>query len=150
MKKEIIKIDTTSLQKFEILATLELIKKRLLKTFQRHIGEKNAIGQRELFIKVYEILPETLDTFRRKYWWDILAEMMKRLRSENTAFIINKNHTFFVLETKEECNYYKGIITRDITNLRSAMKRAEEWVEKKKWIEFAQLKIKQPLLEEKR
>ena len=132
-KKSRLLINYDCLTREEAIATINEIRERLKVIFREHIGEEDAITPFDLFEKIYQINPEELDIYKREYWWNILKVVIRQLRSENELFIINKRTKLFVLKNQKEADWYKGVIDRDIKNLKGAKVKADNWVKEEKW-----------------
>ena len=132
-RKNSLLIGFNSLTDEEIFLELKDIQSQLKKVFKKHVGEENAISPQELFKEIFQVNPEYIDIFKRKYWWDILKGMLRHLRSEENLFVINKKTKLFVLSNEKECTDFKKIIDRDIESLKSVKIKADKWVRQKKY-----------------
>lgn len=118
----------------------EEIADRLLAHFKYHIGEDEATNSTEIFQVVTGINPQFVDSLTRFYWWSIIEKSIRKLRREDTAFIIKKEGKFFVLKSQEEADYYKAVCTKAIGHMENAKKRADNWIEQKKWKNLGKVK----------
>jgi hypothetical protein len=116
----------------EILDTRTQIKIKLKKIFKYHIGIKNAINPFDLFFQVYDVKPQDLNIYKRNYWWNVLKFILRQLRKENEMFIIISGSRIFVLESKEELEYFLKVSDNHIKSIKNLKKNAEKWVRNKK------------------
>lgn len=132
-KEFLLLTDFECLTEREIIKSLHDIRLRLRNIFRKHIGEENSISPVELFEQVYGINPSSLDIFKKTYWWNVLKNVLRQMRSEDTIFVINKGTKLFVLQTVQEAEYFKDKVDRDIERMKSIKIKADEWVESEKW-----------------
>jgi len=132
-KLKLLLIDYESISREDIIATIKEIRERLIKHFRFHIGLENATSPAEIFEVILGIKPDELDIYKRDYWWRVLKNVMRKMRNEEELFIIHRGHKFFVLQTQEESEYYKGLLRRDIQGMVNSMNKADKWVQKKSW-----------------
>ena len=128
--------DFSSLSGNDLVRTMDFIKVRLLKVFRGHIGEANAISPYDLFVFVFGRSPDTMDFFKRMYWWGIIKKIMKSLRKDGECFIINKVSKLFVLQSREELQEFVKKTDNHILNLRESKRKAFHWVKFQKWRKF--------------
>jgi hypothetical protein len=117
----------------EIIKSISNIRLRLRNIFRTHVGENNSITPVDLFEKVYGINPDSLDIFKKTYWWNVLKNVLRQMRSEDTLFVINKGTKLFVLQTEEEAETFKDRVDRDIERMKNIKIKADEWVAERKW-----------------
>ena len=132
--------DFSSLSGNDLVRTMDFIKARLLKVFRGHIGEANAISPYDLFIAVFGRSPDTMDFFKRMYWWGIIKKIIKELRKDGECFIINKVSKLFVLQSREEFLDFARKTNVHILNLRESKRKAFHWVKSQKWRKFGEIK----------
>lgn len=132
-RKDYVLMLSENVSEEEAYATVEDIRKELVKVFRYHIGEENAITPVNLFIKVYGVNPNEIDVFRRNYMWNVVKTILKQLRNDDTMFVINKGTKLFVLKTEPEKVAFKKRMDRNIEQLKSLKVKADEWVDKKKY-----------------
>lgn len=125
--------DYNCLSDSEVIKTLEQIGEKLIKIFKNHIGSENSITPVEVFESIFMVNPSYMDIFKRTYWWNVLKTILRKLRSEEKLFVINRGGKLFVLQTQEEANGFKGKIDRDIERMKELKKKADKWVRNKKW-----------------
>lgn len=121
------------LKEEEMMESIEKIKSKLKKIFKYHIGEANAINPYDLFEAVLGVSPESVDFFKRAYWWGIIKQILKIMKVEGDIFVINKISKLFVLQNKSELIDFERKINTTIENLNDAKMRAREWVRKERW-----------------
>ena len=126
-------IDISCLSNDEVLKTKSEIIKRIIYIMKNHIGKENAISQYELFYKVFNIDPYSLDIYKREYYWNVISKRLSELRSSNVLFVINKSHILYVLKHENELKEYKERIDATISALEKSKEFAKEWVREKKW-----------------
>lgn len=114
------------------IITLEQLMAILKKEFSKHIGFENGINIVELLEKHYEDYEEW-SVWKKYTYIDILKKAICLLRRKGIIFIINKKGVYFVLKTKDEADYYKNILKRDIVAMKNSIIKADRWVENKKW-----------------
>jgi len=112
---------------------LEEIREKIITHFKSHIGEENATNPYSIFSEVMGCKPESLSVYERCYWWDVIQRIIRMLRHENKVFVIVRGSDYFVLKSKEECEYYKRVCRMAIKGMQKSMTRAEEWVRERKW-----------------
>ena len=131
--KALLLMNYDSLDREEIIATIFEIRKRLKNIFKMHIGEEESISPVELFEEVLRVNPNYFDIYKREFWWNVIKNVMRTLRSDGEVFIINKRSKLFVLKSQKESNEYKKVIDRDISNMGKAKVKADNWVKEEKW-----------------
>lgn len=114
------------------LITLEQLIAILKKEFAKHIGEENSITIPEILKKHFEDY-EDWSVWKKYTYIDILKKGISIVRRQGDCFIINKSGNYFVIKTQDEADYYKNILTKDIVGMKKSIKKADEWVEEKKW-----------------
>jgi hypothetical protein len=123
----------SSLSGNDLVRTMDFIKARLLKIFREHIGEANAISPYDLFVSVFGRSPDTMNFFKRMYWWGIIKKIIKGLRKDGECFIINKVSKLFVLQSGEELSEFAKKVDNHILNLRESKRKAFHWVKFQNW-----------------
>jgi len=123
--------------------TQDVIKVRLLKHFQHHIGESDKTTSEEIFQVVMGFSSFQVDSFSKFYWWEQIEKIIRGLRRKNIAFIIKKKGYYFVLKDEDEADFYINRNDDTIKKIENANDRAKEWVEKEKWKEFEKRKIEE-------
>jgi hypothetical protein len=113
---------------------LERVRRFFSKEFM--IGSKNAISKSELFSTIYETDPRELDVFTREYWGKQLSRAIATCRRDEDPFIVIKDGKYFMAETKDDTTQYKDRCNRNIENSKKAIKRADDWVEEKKFRKY--------------
>lgn len=116
-----------------------MIKIRLLRHFQNHIGKEARTSQEEIFQAVTGVNSQAVNSFARFYFWKSIEETIRRLRRTNECFIIKEKNHFFVLKEQSEADYFRKICERAIEGMNKAELRADDWVEKEKWKKFAKM-----------
>lgn len=132
-----------------IKITKFIIKQRLLKHFQNHIGEEEKTTQEEIFQVVLGINSYMLDSFSRFYFWKSIEKIIRKLRRENICFIIKKKGNYFVLKNQNEADYFRRVCDKAIKGMEKAETRADDWVEQEKWKSFKSKKYDEDEEEEK-
>jgi hypothetical protein len=128
-------------KQIKVLKSQAEIDSGVLNHFRFHIGEDEKTTREEVFQQVLGISPYAIDDknkplfdmFKREYWFEKLAESIRRLRRTDRAFIVKKNGKYFVLKTQEEADGYKGVCDSTINKIGRAKDRADSWVKEQKW-----------------
>ena len=134
-KKRFSTVHQEKVGEIRFLNNVEVIEK-LTKIFKKHIGERNAVNFIDLFELVYGIAPDMVEDYKRFYYWELVVKAAKYLRRSNKVFVIIKRGSMFVLQTREESDFYKDIMDMNIKSMENAKIRADEWVKKEKWKNF--------------
>ena len=119
--------------KKKIKLTQKVIEDRLLIHFQNCIGQENHTTSEEIFQAVVGVNSAMVDSYARFYWFDIIAQIMRKLRREDKCFILKRDKGYFVLKNQAECIYYQGLCNTAIGRMEKAKIRADAWVEDAKW-----------------
>ena len=117
----------------QVRITQDIIENRLINHFQYHIGEADRTTKEELFEASIGVSSNMLDSYARFYWFEIIQKAIRKLRRTNKCFILKKGKYYFVLQSFEEGNYYKGLCDSSIEKMEKAKDRADDWVETEKW-----------------
>ena len=110
-----------------------LIYERLFNHFQHHIGKSNRTNIEEIFQVVIGVNSNQVHSYAKYYWLGIIEKIIRKLRKENTCFVIKERGEYFVLQSEDECDYYKKLCERAIDGMNNATIRAEKWVEEESW-----------------
>lgn len=144
-KKKIIKkrkypalllLDYECLTYDEKLESLSDIRSRLIKLFKNHIGKDNSTTPYNVFVMIFGIAPDSIDIFKRNYWWMLIKKILTELRTQGDLFVINSGHRLYVLQSTEELREFKKRINRHIEALEKTKDKATEWVNDEKWRNF--------------
>jgi hypothetical protein len=141
VSKILLLVDYNNLEKNDRVQALETIKDRLRILAPSIIGEANSISPVELFEKILGKEAITFDVYRRKFYYDIIKQIAKHLRSSGEIFFIFKQSKIFVLESEEELEKFKTRIDHDIDSLEKLKMSAEEWVKYKKYKKLKKMLI---------
>ncbi len=99
---------------------------------KHHIGKPNAITSKELFFKLYGMLPQDVDIYKFTFLWAVVKRIIADMRKDDIFIVLEVNKAF-VLQTKQEC----VIFVKHLENLRVGLRRlqtkAVDWVDKEKW-----------------
>ena len=133
LRTDLLLISYDTLPQEEKHDTLAEIRIKLRKIFKNHIGKNNSISPFELFQKVFDENPENVDFFKRRFWWEVINEVLTRMRQDGDVFVINARHSLYVLQSQDEADIYKKRLDSTIVALEGSKKRADEWVRNKKW-----------------
>ncbi len=115
------------------LITLQQLMEILRKEFSKHIGEENGITIVEVLEKNIGEDYEGFSVWKKYTYIDIFKRCISLLRRKGIVFIINKKGKYFVMKTQKEAEYYKNILRKDIVAMHNSIKRADSWVEQRKW-----------------
>ncbi len=125
--------DYISLNKEQQETILTEIERKLLREAHNIIGIENAILLYDLFIKIYGIESDSIEVYKRIFWYEIIKKCMKRLRRDMKAYFILGRNYAFILKSHEEAVAYKKFLQKDIESLKNSQKNADVWVERKMW-----------------
>ncbi len=100
--------------------------------FKSHIGRKNEISQKELFLKIYGELDNYSD-LQIWFLWCQIRQDMNWLRKTTFCFIgcrKNKNRwCYYVIKDEKDAQYYIDILNNTIKKCKFMIKRCNKAVE---------------------
>jgi hypothetical protein len=126
-------IDYNTLERSEVLKTIEEIQKKLISIFSNHIGKENSISSSELFKEIFSVEPAKVNVYKRAYWWNVIKKVISELRKYEIVFIVNQGHKLYVLQSLEELKEVSNQIDKSIEGLKLSKIKAQDWVKEKKW-----------------
>lgn len=106
---------------------------QVIRIFKKKIGETNIVNNADLFEMVYGVTPDTVEIYKRVYYWELIVKIVKMLRRKDKIFIIIKKQGMFTLQTQEEADFYKAVCEVAKKRMDSAELRADKWVAEEKW-----------------
>lgn len=130
--KVLLLIDYNNTNESDRFNTLLILKEKLKTIATSIIGEANAISPYDLFEKVFQRHPEEIDIYRRKFWFDVLKTIMKKLRSDEEVFFIIKSNKIFILDSEKELEDFQHKIDNVIMSQVLLKRKAQRWVSEKK------------------
>ena len=106
---------------------------KLMKIFEKHIGNQNAITRGQLFKRIFGRREEI--SLVDKLRWDYVKKAMHLLRSRTKCFIGSKRENgiwkYFVLETEEDAMFYIDNLERNIKRMRIMQRKAMKATQEK-------------------
>lgn len=117
----------------EIHRDIDALTNKLFKIFKYHIGKANAINSYDLFKEIFNCNPFDIDVYQREYLWNVVKNILMKLRSQGTLFIVSISQMHYVLQTKEEATEFKNRIDRMVKALNDVKDKADRWVEHENW-----------------
>ena len=121
----------------------EKIINSLLDIFKEHIGINNAISSEELFFKVLNVHPESVDYYERTYKWNAIKRILSILRKNGTLFVIMGNTHHYVLGDEEEAESYSNKIDSMIRGMSAMKLKAKKWLTSEEFKKLKELKKKE-------
>lgn len=113
--------------------TIYEIEEKIKKIFKWHIGQGNSINSHDLFVKVFEISPKSVDLYQRLFFWNLIKRVLSHMRSENYLFVVCRGNEWFVLQLENELSFVKRKADAHIKGLNSIKSNGEIWVKEQKW-----------------
>jgi hypothetical protein len=131
--KRLLLLDRECLSVDELIIPIDKIENKLIHIFRNHIGKENYITPYDLFCGIFGIEPDSINRFQREYWWNVVKQILRQMRSQGKLFVINKGQYLFILKTEEEKQEFKEKIDRSIESLKNVKLIADDWVKNSKW-----------------
>lgn len=116
-----------------LVISIDIIRKRLILLMKYHIGIENSISITEIFEYVMGKKSATMNIYQKVFWWGTIKKIMRDLRADGSLFTIRRGKKYFVLHDKAELEHFRKTTEKHISNLNCLMKKAEEWVNERKF-----------------
>ena len=131
-----IQIPISSVEKAEFNQMIDKLLRNIIKLMSKSIGSDNAVSPEEMFEYVYGVNPNTMNSFKRQYYWTFLRKILRELRKKEILFVVIRKNKVFVLKTQEELKDYNKFIDRTIQSLKDVQAKATRWVNNESYKKF--------------
>lgn len=123
-------------EKMSVGYSTKIVREKLLKVMQNHIGHSNAISMKDLYKKIYGHSKDSVSELQSYMFWQIVKRAMNHCRKNTSCFIISarlnskykdldSSYFYWVAKDMEDYHLYKDFTDKKIKSMKNLVKRCK-------------------------